>query len=512
MAFMLVETPENQGSVSRPVSRQIVREVADRLGIDRETPIRAPGYLGSLATPGSPIGQDDLGDLVGDDGLAGISIQLDEEYDEDSLFTTAFYQNEYPPIFHDPALGLIVRPVYSATVARLAFEVRFRSRTEAVRWRDHIRHKVSAGQRELKHTAEYAYLFPVDPMRLIRHVYDLREANAGYGDSWSEYATEHFTPRLKQLSNRSGTYKSPAISEVQEDIIGWWDFDLSPDVDTVSEAGEKWVLSFEYTYRYDKPTAVAVHYPIMVHQQLVERHWIPSIDAPKEPPRQYASKTRQALDLLRQTTEHLSMISGVQLPAWDDWLPSRLMPDTATVFTAMIMKDADDPTLLTNLNELGSYAFDPAFAHYLSEQYQHLSTRGNSPIAVELYKGQDPAPEAGVYVTPTLEVRSAEPLDDRSIYHLRVSLLTNLKLLSRIGRESLLAYPKACLQVLETLDPTLGKRGLLPQVLGGRYIPPRQFEIAADHINQGLIKHKAVLEPFVGTVGHFFVGVHYGHR
>lgn len=511
MAFMLIETPENMSTVSRPISRQVVREVARRLGIPEDTPIYNPGYLGSIATPGSAIGQ--MGkpeeDRVGDDGLAGITIQLEEEYDEDSLFTTALHQSEYPPIFHDPALGVVVRPVYSATVARLSFSVKFRSRTEAVRWRDHIRHKVSAGQRELNHTVQYAYMFPIECMELLRHVYDLREGNAGYGDSWTEYATERFTPRLKLLSNQKGNFQSPAISESQSDIIGWWDFELAPDTDAISESGEKWVVDFEYTYRYDKPTAVATHHPIIVHQQLLDQTWIPAIERTMvEPVRTYSSKTRQALDALRETMEHVPMISGVQIPEWDDWLPAKVMPNTVTVFTAMLMKDENDPTLLVDLNDLGEYRFDPAMLHYLSEQYRYLTVRGQSPIQVELYRNNEQAPEAGVFVDASLCARTQTPLDDRSVYHIRVSLLTNLKLLTSIGQKNLLNYPKACIQVLTTLDPSLEDKGFLPRALGGTYIPATQFVKAADVINKGLLGRRGVLEPIVATVGTFFIGAY----
>jgi len=511
MAFMLIETPENMNTVSRPISRQVVREVARRLGISEDTPIYNPGYLGSMKTPGSAIGR--VGQPedapVGDDELAGITIQLEEEYDEDSLFTTALHQSEYPPIFHDEALGVVVRPVYSATVARLAFEARFRSRTEAVRWRDHIRHKVSAGQREMNHTVQYAYLFPLECLQLIRHVYDLRESNAGYGDTWTEYATHAFTPRLKLLTNQNGTFQAPAISESQTDIIGWWDFELAPDVQAISESGEKWLVSFEYTYRYDKPTAVSTHHPILVHQQLLDQTWIPAIERTEQVPvRTYASRTRKALDALQDTMAHIPMISGVQLPAWDDWLPAKVPPSTVTVFTAMLMKEADDPTLLVDLTALGDYRFEPAMLHYLSEQYRKLTVRGQAPIQVELYKNNEVAPEHGVTVDATLQVRTAQPLDDRSIYHLRVSLCTNLKLLSAVGRKSLMNYPKACMLVLQTLDPKLEEKGLLPKVLGGTYIPPRQFDAAADEINRGLLTKRGVLEPVMKTVGTFFIGAY----
>ena len=202
------------------------------------------------------------------------------------------------------------------------------------------------------------------------------------------------------------------------------------------------------------------------------------------------------------------MISGVQVPAWDDWLPAKVHPNTATVFTAMLMKEPDNPTLLVDLNDLGDYRFDPAMVHYLADQHHRLTVRGNSPLQVELYKGNALSPEQGISVDANLRVHTDHPLDDRAVYHLRVSLLTNLKLLSEVGRKALMNYPKACILVLSTLDDTLEEKGLLPQVLGGAYIPPRQFETAADEINRGILKRKGVLEPFVPTVGKFFLGAY----
>lgn len=508
MAFFLLELPETGKTISHPIARQVARQVAVRLGIPKDTPIHTPSHLGSLSTPLPGEEQD----RVGEDGLSGITITYREESDETALLASPFHTGqEHPPIFNDAALGVVVTPIYTKTTLSFTYQIRFRSKTEAAKFRDSARHRMQAMQRELKHTVDYVFLVPTQLLVLANDIHTRREAIAGYGEDWETYAKNHFTHRLKSLSNASGSSNTPAIGERQSDILGWWDFELAPEVETLVKAGDHWTLEFEYNISYDKPEAVGVHFPIQVHQQPLPDRWIGGLREP-EPTEVdevgYKSRTRTALDLFSKTLDHVPILSGVQIPHWMDWYPPMVRDETATVFTAMLQVLESDPTLLVDLTQLGDYEFTPAFRRYMSSECRHLNILRSAAITVELYKGNDPVDPTTISVGPDLVVRSTKPLDLRQTYYLRVCITTDLTRLTADASDALLHNPWAAEELLRTLCPELEEQGLFPVTLGDDYMSRSDYLRAVAYINTRLKNRRTLNEKFVGTVGHFFIGAY----
>lgn len=509
MAFLLIELPESYHTVTMPIARQVVRQVAGVVGLDPEIPIHAPGFLGSIPTSDSTLGSND-DQRVGEDGLLGVTVTVDEVVNEDSYFTTPFYQNEIPPVFVDKALNVSFSPVYHDTETTISFNIRFADKTQALRARDHTRNKVFAGQRELKHQASYAYHFPPEILTLIHDIYERREAYGEYGDSWAKYALEHFTKRLKTLTNQSGETQIPAISEKQGDIIGWWDFDLAPDIDPVSQVGGHWVLTFNYMYRYQRPAAISGHYPVIVHQSILPRQWINGLNQPEYPEEEepvYKPTSRRAMDIFRDAVRRLEKTNGKRLPDWDDWTPATVPPHSATIVTVLTSMDRDDETLLLDLKDLGGPTFSEDILRYMSERCRSVTKRLDHAILVELYKDNNHAPDPEIVVSPDLIVRAKEPLDPRRMYHIRISVLSDLSFLTTRAREDLLKRPGACLEILQALDPNLEEKGLLPMVIGaGRYVVSSQYDKAIAEINRILQKPKLQTETYCGTVNQLLIG------
>ena len=63
-------------------------------------------------------------------------------YEEDITSTDAYGRHTYP-IFKDTKLGVYLTPVYSKTNVTINFKYRTPSKTEAMRWRDDMRNKLS---------------------------------------------------------------------------------------------------------------------------------------------------------------------------------------------------------------------------------------------------------------------------------------------------------------------------------------------------------------------------------
>lgn len=149
MTYLFTEVPEYYKTISDPVCRQVIRSLAPLVGFDPEQRIYMAGHLEAISLPDSTLDKTPR-DLSGN-YPEGITITLEEMTHEDTLFTTAFHQEEHKPVFEDEALKISLRPVYKRTRATVNFMARFTSKTQALRWRDSLSHRVHTGQRELFH-------------------------------------------------------------------------------------------------------------------------------------------------------------------------------------------------------------------------------------------------------------------------------------------------------------------------------------------------------------------------
>lgn len=506
MTYLFTEIPEYYKTVSDPVCRQVIRSLAPMVGFDPEQRIYMAGHLEAIALANSDLDNSPR-DLSGNNP-EGITIQLEEITHEDTLFTTAFHQDEHKPIFEDPALKIRIQPVYKRTKATVNFTARFMSKTQALRWRDSLSHRMHTGQRELFHEVGYLYLIPMTQLGLLHHLYTLRERRAGYGQSWKEYTKAHFTPRARKVTTLDEKTVAIGINERQSQIVGWWDFELEPEVEQNSEAGGKWALTFTYAYEYDRISGLFMNYPLMVHNQIVDDTFIPYHRIiTDERDGHYTSKSRYLLDHFNHQYENRATLAGVRIPEWDDWIPNRLYPFTASVFVAMVAFEEDDLTYVCQLTELGDFTLDPRWITYLCRNPSQLFTFGASPLLLQVYCEGEPLNSDLFTIDLNLVVRAKEPLDIRKPYHVRLAVVTDLTKLTLKARQRLIEHGDIAKFLLETLYPGLEADGLMPPLLGGKYMPERKFLAAAEHINGVYGRQPGHYEPHARTVNFFTIGV-----
>ena len=103
---------------------------------------------------------------------------------------------------------------------------------------------------------------------LLEDIYELREAQEGYDQTKSKYfaITSH---RVHTISNRSGDV---FVTELQNRVLGHYDFDLVPDIPMPESEATKHVLEFRYIVEYDEPLSIFFNYPLLIHNQLLPAH------------------------------------------------------------------------------------------------------------------------------------------------------------------------------------------------------------------------------------------------
>lgn len=478
--------PETEESITRPVVYDILRQLMDYTGIPPETQILFPGHNEAVAQGGSTITKTQR---IRFNENASIRLVVDEDSDPDYLLTSARFVGENLRVFHEPALDIHIKPQFATTKVKIAFTYRGRDAIECERWRKDIEARVEADRGVKLYRASYHYIIPEAFLAILLEIHRLRENNAGYGQDWNDWFTAHLTSKASVAVNLAGRQGTWVVADTQSEIQGYFDFDGIPEKSERNGEAETHEVTFTYTFEYQKPISCSMRYPLIVHQQILSTKYRPAT-GPYNPDdtKQVYGNTRRHLRaferkaFLKRKCHH----PGIAIPSWDEFLPASIPPSTKRVFTAMVAVAPDGDTRnLFNLTNLGTQQLLPEILDYLRGEYDYVHRLWDSPLTLSLYRGIDHIEMGAVKLLPDLTVQTANPIDPRQVYHVRLGLATSIKSLSPRCRRAMMAHGKATIAMLNAIDCTLARKGLLPSVVpGSDLIPDDEFKDAIDEIDR----------------------------
>lgn len=452
MPTVALEIPETYDSITRPVATGIVRDLISYFELPNDTNIRYMGSAGEVAQHASqlvesrPIPHYPFGERV--------DVELNETYLEEGVLNTAVKRHDNNPVFMDQGLLVSMRPVYTKTEATISFRYRATNKTQAYKWRDTLRRRMTQGTQALLH--ELIYHYPVPPVfhAILREIHTKRETVAGYGDTFTQWLESHYDPRMTVLSNLSGSRGAVAIPEKQIQVQGWLSFESEPDEPEKDREGDTWILSFDYTFQYDKVTAMVIDYPIVVHNQLLDDKYL-DLEKPYNPydvPRKPSFTGRLNDSFSRINYNPDTAFQGVVLPDFDDWRPAGNNFKEVPIFTSLIGVELEDPYQVVNLMDLGEVSLTQSVINHLYREKSHLTTYLASVFHVTFYRGKTVLSSDSLYVDEDLNVRTKEPLNPRDVHHVRLSVISDLRNLTLRAQEALRRDPEVCFQVIDVLD------------------------------------------------------------
>lgn len=452
MPTVALEIPETYDSVTRPVTSGIVRDLINYFELPNDTSIRYMGSAGEVAQRGSQLA-DERSNLHFPFGER-VDVELTETYLEEGVLNTAVKRRDNNPVFLDEGLMVAMRPVYTKTEATISFRYRATNKTQAYKWRDALRRRMTQGTQALLH--ELIYHYPIPPVfhAILREVHGKRESVAGYGESFTQWLEKHYDPRMTVLSNLDGSRGAVAIPEKQIQVQGWLSFESEPDEPEKDREGDTWLLSFDYTFQYDKVTAMVIDYPIVVHNQLLDDKYLDlekpynPYDVPRRP--SYTGRLNDSFSRINYNPD--TAFQGVVMPDFDDWRPSGNNFKEIPIVTSLIGVELDDPYQVVNLMDLGDVSLTQSVINYLFRERRYLGTYLASPFHVTFYRGKTALSANSFYIDEDLNVRTREPLSPRDVHHVRLSIVTDLRNLSSRAQESLRRDPEVCFQVVDVLD------------------------------------------------------------
>lgn len=437
--------PEIRESIIRPVTSAIVEDIMRVTGIDpKKTYVQIRSGYGTIQTPGSDY-KEQLTDKMSTDDR--IDIEISESYDPAGATTTPVLYPEHLVIFKDRDLRITMKPVYHTVNVTLNFKYYSKDRFTASNWLREVRNRaVRDANNPRLFSADYHYPIPTTLMVVLLKLHQLRENVQGYGDDLGTWFKKCFTPKMTPIVNNAGKGTTFVIREKQIGIQGMFDFSDQPPSAETEDKGGPYLTSFSYTFQYDRPESVAIRYPLMVHNQMVDE----SLRLERKPTDldTIAQENSLSYDLFTkfgfasQGAIPYSAAPGFPIPHFDEWLqsPSTFKPGTENILRVMLQVDPVNPRDILSLTQLGNWELKPAVIAYMRKNPQALLIPYQSLFHIELHAWDSLTAGSNLIISPDLDIRANFDLNRRTNYHLVIQMVTDLsrlppEVLNEIGTD-----------------------------------------------------------------------------
>lgn len=486
MPKITLTVPETHESITRPVVFDIARQIMKFTGMPESTTISYPGSIERVLQPGSAI-TGKTNDPIISGFTNKLIIEVEENYEKDRILNSAVYRPENLFIFRDLKLQTTIKPTYTATEVTLNFRFRASDKTTANRWRDDMKNRISMMRDIQEHNVTYHYLIPLEFLVILKEIHRLREAVAGYGENYETYFNNNVTTHASLITNLAGQSGQWGISETQARIIGYFDFDGIPEEGTAEDGSAVWTIGFNYKFRYNKPIACVMMYPLMIHNQVI-KYRPATTDSPPNHLQSHGFTTAALSMFEKGNRLEYDQRQGYAIPAYDEFLPGSVVPHSLRVITALVSLDDEQPNFLLSLKDLGTRKIHPAVQTFLEGEIAYLTKPRFSVFAIHLYRNIDLTGNDALMVDEDLNVFSTETLSKRDYHHVRLSLTKDWTQLHPAALDRIREHGIALQLILDAIDPTLNNKDLIPPILSGDYVRKEDLQKAIDEMNRRKLK------------------------
>lgn len=503
MPVVSAPLPEVDQSITRPVVLDIVRQIKAITGIPDEIVVNYIAQGEARSQYGSTAGSQD--DTTRLSSAPMITIEVEDTYDEGFFTTNPGHRPEQLPDFIDNRLGIVIKPIYAVCNLSVVFTYRTPSRNEALRWRDDAQFHASQMRDVVLHELTYHYLLPNPYWTLLKHIYDLREAQGGYGQTFEQYIMDGLTSRATQITSLNGEFQRTAIRETQGRVQGFFDFQAQPEKQDKNNDKGAWEIHFTYQFSFSKPVRSSMRYPIVVHNQLIDEKFIPEMIVDHEKQQARMALSTNALHYFEAPQVQQRLIGPKQLrmaPAFDDWQPDSWPLNVEPQLCLMAGVSTDKLGVILNLNDLGEYTIDQDILDFIQGiEYRYVNKLHTSLVQVNVFKDGYMIGFDRFAVEPDLKIRMSEPVNIRSVYRVMVSFSNDISKVDPRAIKRLMLFPKAYAKLIRQCCKNRGElRRLLPMFdIERDFMDLPDVGHSRQDVLDAIISRKTVMSGYVQT-------------
>jgi hypothetical protein len=478
--------PDVRYSVMRPVVLDIVRQILEWTGLPKETETLFAGEVDRVYQPGTTLTPEENFNKF--DTQTRWSIKFSDDAQEDRILSSSVLYTDNPLIYIDHETKFFMKPAYAPTTFKVTIGSKFTDENAARMWLDDIRTRVSMGRQTRTHFVSYSYLLPEECVLIAMKIWEMREAVAPYNQEFADYWGAKISSKATILSDQVGKNKAWAIAETQARVLGYFDFDTAPEKGSKQADNSSWNMEFTYEFQIDVPRAIAMEYPLMVHNQLIPEYLRKGkLVDPKDPEEYELTYSATALNLRHFEQGQMATRfarPGQAIPDFDEWYPAdnSINPETMRIFTALTSIDEDNPLDLLDLTQLGDIEIDPDILAFMRTEAQWLTLYRYSFLNISVYCNEVMMEQDKYIVTPELMVQFVEPQSLRDTFHVRFAIFQRPRLLPDAAKARLRNNCAATTKLFLALDQTIPERFALA-CLPGNYMKSTLYNAIAYDID-----------------------------
>lgn len=458
MPKYVIPIPRVFETVTRPLIKKLTEEVCVQFNIPPSCEFVFYGRASGIPINNSTV----------DTGNSSLRLDTEHrisvEYEEEVMnpFEVTVLRRNERFIFLDTELRTWLKPVKVPMKLTVNFEYIAPDRNSATEWRQQAQLNSYRMANQFNFDADFHYYIPNGvAMQLVR-IHTLREASqVPLNESLGEWFSRCYSDTMTVLSDLSGRRTRHAIATKLVALQALIDmkYDIAP-VEKDNPAGT-WKTNFSITLYYDRPDDIVMGYPLMIHNQLIPKKYREDnptslVDRSEVLGNPNLHQADLAMFESRNRARYLDRFTnGIKLPAFDDWIHTYQLRDHTCVSTLLIALSPTEPHWLFTFTDefLGDYRFSTRAKNFMQRSGYSMFIPNDSVINISLHCWDDLMPGNILTIDRGLRLETTETLDPTKMYHLVVTLLTDLSKLSDKGWEDLENEPGFLEDIVDSLYP-----------------------------------------------------------
>ena len=366
-------------------------------------------------------------------------VRVNQEYDEDTLGTTAVHEEEHYPIFQDRVIGVTISPVYIQMSVELEFQYLSPSKSELNTMRDMIRIHLSRMRNIGHHEVEYTMLIPDSVESFIEDIHGLR--NRLIPQELAEYFLEHSSNRVHPITDMSNKENTKlGVKEKQVRIVGTYGFSPTPEKAENNTADNTNSFSFTYAFSVTIPRALSVRYPPIICNKILPAKYLSFVEEARK--KDYLDRNRNmnyighsnyalsSFEAHRQLENMVNINLPINVPLFDEFYKKQGHKGYGIVMSFLIEVDETNKKGLLNLKDLGPYNLSTTTLDFIKNSNKDNFTQPyRSFIYFGLHQDDRHFDNSVLEITEDLDVRSKVELSLLTPVRVTISLCIDLSML-----------------------------------------------------------------------------------
>lgn len=445
---MLLQLPirNEKASITRPIVLKVVRDLKEYLDIFPDNIniiyIDEEGVRKENGTATHELGKEGINTTSN----PLITLSVTEEYRNNTFLQYQHYDQEFHPCFLHDKTQTSITPYYSDVEMRLNISYRAPSKAAARMWLNSIKSKIRRYRDAFPHNLEYSYEIPEQFIYALTEVYRLIHNQDKTIGNVSDWFQQYFIRRFGTASDSAGVNTIFVVSEIQQQVFGYFNFDGMIEEGDKADGATSWVVSFDYLLRYQKPTDISIWLPRTIYNQVLPDSLMgvddegevetTKPDEVKFPENQtYYTNSGYFLDqysAIRDNAEW-GYYNGIAVPRWNEFQPlqshSIVGLERFVDQLVLFLPEDKEGDLILDLNNPQGYDIDEDLKAFIVSEKDYMLHKGKSVFQLCVYENNAMLRRDFIKIDETGKVYLNGEIDISKIYNIRLGIYHDWKYL-----------------------------------------------------------------------------------